>query len=717
MNIFHKVALEGLKKSRTRTGATIVGVALSTALFTAVTTFAVSLQSYMMKGAIVKYGGWHVAISDATNAFLQEQTRDDRVEDTTFFENIGYALLDGGSNPDKPYLFLAGFQEQTFEALPLELLSGRLPENSSEVLVPAHVASNGGVRFSVGDTLSLRVGSRSAGEEVLAQHDPYRSGENPGTVREDFLPMTQKTYTVVGICERPGFEETTAPGYTLITRMDQIQKPENLSAFVTLKDPFSVRNYVKSLPEEYGYLLNDNVLRFIGISGDQTFNMILCSIGIVLIVLIMLGSVFLIYNSFTISLNERVHQFGILLSVGATQRQILNTVLFEGFCIGIIAIPVGVAAGIPIIGLVLLLVSENFKNIMYDNVPLTLVVSAPAIAVAAVTGMSTILLSAYLPARKAAAMPVMECIRQTNAVEISERDIRIPKIVSRLFGLEGTIAWKNFRRNRKRYRSIVLSLMLSVVLYVSASSFEMDLKILAEETLVDVEGDILFLTRDMEETEFLRLYDDLKMVNGVSKSTCDPAAIGQGKMGVQPCMTFWSDTPGQTTEKLQTLIDGTGVTVPYTLYNIHKRLEEDRNMLFIVNLFAVFFTIMITMIATVNVFNTISTNIRLRRRELAMLRSVGMSDGEFGKMMRFECLLYGWRTLLYGLPVAGCCSWAVYMGVIGVEERTDIAFRFPWSSMGISILGVFLVIFITELYTVGKIRKENIIEALRDDMN
>lgn len=182
-------------------------------------------------------------------------------------------------------------------------------------------------------------------------------------------------------------------------------------------------------------------------------------------------------------------------------------------------------------------------------------------------------------------------------------------------------------------------------------------------------------------------------------------------------MTFWSDTPGQTKDRMQTLTDGAGITVSYTLRNVHEALEQNRNMLFIINLFAVFFTIMISLIAMANVFNTISTNIRLRRRELAMLRSVGMSDREFGRMMRFECLLYGFRTLLYGLPAAGLCSWGIYMVLIGLEEAVDTEYTIPWGSMGTSILGVFLMIFVTMIYTTGKIKKENIIDALRDDLN
>nr|WP_278320157.1 ABC transporter permease [Clostridium sporogenes] len=63
-------------------------------------------------------------------------------------------------------------------------------------------------------------------------------------------------------------------------------------------------------------------------------------------------------------------------------------------------------------------------------------------------------------------------------------------------------------------------------------------------------------------------------------------------------------------------------------------------------------------------FNTISTNIKLRRRELAMLRSVGMSDRDFQKMMNFECALYGMRALLFGLPIAVISSWLIYKGML-----------------------------------------------------
>lgn len=97
-----------------------------------------------------------------------------------------------------------------------------------------------------------------------------------------------------------------------------------------------------------------------------------------------------------------------------------------------------------------------------------------------------------------------------------------------------------------------------------------------------------------------------------------------------------------------------------------------------------------------------------------MLRSVGMSDRDFKKMMNFECAFYGIKTLLWGLPLAGILSWLIYKGM--ALGGAEICFMLPWSSMAISVLGVFIVVFITMQYAISKIKKENIIDALRDDL-
>lgn len=863
MNIFHKITLQSMIKSRTRTIVTIIGVILSAAMITGVATFGVSLLSYLANGAAQKYGDWHVEFVDVPASFLQERSHDEGVANTAAFENIGYATLDGGKNPDKPYLFIAGFRPEAFDTLAINLISGRLPENSDEILVSASVAANGGVKFAVGDTLSLAVGSRISGNENLGQHDPYTAGG------ETLVPQDERTYTVVGIYQRPGFEESTAPGYTLITKAADQNQADSISLFVTLKNPRGVHAYASSAAGNETYVFNEKVLSFMGLSDDNIFNQFLYAVGGIVVVIIMIGSIFLIYNAFNISLNERARQFGMLSSVGATAKQLRNSVLFEGLCIAAIGIPIGVIVGLGSISLVISVVAGNFGNVMYSNVPLTLTVSIPVIVVAAAVSLVTILISAYIPAQKAANTPVMESIRQTNEIKVESQAVKTSKLAQRLYGLAGTLALKNFKRNKKGYRSIVLSLVLSVVLFVSASAFVTDMKQAAERSVAFTTYDIGFATQNMDDREMLPLYDKLKTADSVYESsyqalmtyscaakasdlsddywvtagshapdemvnlpmdlqflddttylnmlsglglpaadytganakliavakmedhnhqvetidqvsdlfarsslnlTIAPSTNGEpqtapeqnvsmtfveivppdtlpipGNSGSEKLfffrvmapyslkeqfeipdpdsnknvavkgLTFRSEHPTQSTAEMETMIQGAGITADYTLYNTYKMLDESRNYIFIANVFAYTFIIMISLIAVANVFNTISTNIKLRRRELAMLRSVGMSDRDFQKMMNFECAFYGLRALLFGLPIAAIASWLIYKGmVLGGTDNID--FVFPWGSMAISVFSVLFVVFITMLYAVSKIKKENIIDALRDDM-
>ena len=870
MNVFHRIALQNLKKNRARTVVTVVGVALSTALITACVSFGLSLLRYAADGAAQKYGGWHVAFLSVDDEFADalhaEGETSGEAASITAIQNIGYAPLPGGQNPDKPYLCVTGFDQRAFDALPLTLLSGRMPQSSDEVIVPTHVLANGGVQLTPGDTLTLPIGRRTLNGRFLGQGDPY-------TPQEAFTPAAEQTYTIVGTYARPAFEPYTAAGYTLITVSNTGRLADSLSLFVTLSRPSQVYAYAQRHAQGHAALYNDNVLRFMGLSrSDRLFSALLLSIGCIVIAIIMTGSVFLIYNAFSISLCERTQQLGILASVGATAGQIRRSALFEGLCIGTVGIPLGMAAGLAGMGTVIAVVSQRFASIMYSGVALTLRISAPALACSAALSLITILLSAYIPARKAANTPMMACIRQTNDVKIRPGSLKTPLPVKRLLGLEGELALKNFGRNRRRYRSIVLSLSLSVVLFISTNAFVDALGQALSMAAALTTYDVGFGTQEMEDGQLLSLYEQLKTASGVTKSTYQsvmqaacvvrasdlspafwtadglsslstvgdtaqipveiqfldahtyleqlnaaglstaeytsdsgrliaiakllpgsdeeksgkeitdfrdmfahtdveatlvPLASGEPNheqslpvrftcveivgpdipptaqaapnteyvfqllapfelMEAFPSpaasadirvkgLTFLTDTPAKTASEMNAMIKQAGVSCAYMLLDSTKVLEENRNYIFIANVFSYTFIAMISLIAVANVLNTISTNIRLRRRELAMLRSVGMADASFARMMRFECAFYGLRALLVGLPLALALSVLIYQGMAqgGADE---IVYRFPLASVVISIGGVLTVIFVTMMYAVRKLRHENIINALRDDL-
>lgn len=855
MNIFHKAALAGLRRNRTQTIVTIIGVVLSAAMITAVATFGASLLDYVTRGAIQKYGGWHIGLLDVSTEEAEALAEGSAVEKAVAVSSIGYAALENGQNPDKPYLYLTGFTQDACDMLPVVLLSGRMPQNSSEVLVPTHLAINGGVTLEEGDTVTLSVGARQSGQGTLTQADPLQEGET-------LTNTAERTYTVVGTCQRPTFEPRSAPGYTLITVADG--QADACSVYLTLRHAGWVRSFAAQAGAGHSMLLNDNVLRFLGASDDTLFNAMLYAVAGIVVAIVMVGSFFMIHNAFSISLNERMRQIGMLSSVGATARQLRGMVLFEGLCIGAAGIPLGILVGLVSMGALLRAVAQNFGTILYSGVALTLVISPPALLAAVAVSLATILISAYVPAKKAAATPVMECIRQTNEIKVEARAVRIAPWQSRLYGLEGVLALKNFKRNKKRYRSVVLSLALSVVLFLATSAFVTYLQQASEMAIVFTTYDISLSSSDMPDYTLQGLYSQLRDMDGVTGGnyqqlcyyhtqvpanllsdtywqamggytsdeavplfigvqffdeetylqmiadqglpaeeytgpnakllgvaimplddgreheatdfpalftadetalTLDPVTAG-GAAGTPQTvtvtwrkltvpdivasgslsdfentgyyiqvaapwslkdtlaadakvqargMTFSAADPGKTTAAMDELLKASGLGVPYVLYNMHDVLSESRNYIFIANVFGYTFIVMISLIATANVFNTISTNIRLRRQELAMLRSVGMADRAFNRMMRCECVFYGMRALAAGLPLGLLCNGLVCRGMYHAGFD-GVTFEFPWAGLAISTGSVLLVVFVTMMYAVGRLRRENILDALRDDM-
>jgi putative ABC transport system permease protein len=179
-------------------------------------------------------------------------------------------------------------------------------------------------------------------------------------------------------------------------------------------------------------------------------------------------------------------------------------------------------------------------------------------------------------------------------------------------------------------------------------------------------------------------------------------------------MLFTSNDSFASSDELVAAMEESEAIKSYNLLNVDNILQTHRNVILLINVFTYGFVILISLITIANVFNTISTGIALREREFAMLRSVGMGDRSFNKMMNYECVFYGVKALLYGLPAAIAISYLMYLSLMDVSSRF-IPFIFPWFSIGISTVSVFFVVFVTMVYATGKIKKTNVIDALKGD--
>jgi len=906
MNVFNKVTLESLKKNRTRTIVTIIGIMLSAAMICASTTLVSSMQNFVLRCAIHIDGDWYGAVYDAAYKDYEDIRDSDRVSSAAYAQVLGYAKIDS-ANERKPYLYVLGGDVASgyFKTMPVHLILGTLPKDSTEIILPEHLTSNGKVNYKLGDTVTLDVGDRTLDGRRLGQDTPvytYDSETQVEIMSGERLENTEpRTYTVVGIYERPAFEDYSAPGYTALTAADTKSADQTpIHCYFKLHKPAGVYDFMKEMgyTQEYRYAYNTKVLLYSGTAPFDSFLTAFYSLAAIIIALIVFGSVSLIYNAFSISVSERTRQFGLLSSVGATRKQLRRMVLFEALAVSIVGIPLGILVGIGGIGITLLLIGDKFFSIVRVDIPMRLCVSWQAVVIAVVIALVTVLISVWIPSKRATKVSAVEAIRQSMDIKVSGRPVRTSKLAYKLFGLPGVLAGKHYKRNRKKYRTTVVSLFMSIVLFVSAAAFtdymmesaegglasdQFDLIYAAEsdassamtpDALLELlfseqnvtggtytkkqflQGDIsreyvtamfagrfadfgtesedaapkelgisgylyfvadaefnrllekynlkeadyydrdkplgIALDRNIELDRRLEKYVTLDTLQGdgcvieglyyveidgyyrkdsridengnkvvlyqnrdnendiielpygesfakytlrsektieeapffVSRST--PVAINM----IYPYSMLESVVPEAALnqfrnteyfltssnhtasfENLATVLTENGLS-SRQLFDYAANAETNRNVVTIIRVFAYGFIVLISLIAAANVFNTISTNISLRRREFAMLKSVGMTQKGFRRMMNYECLLYGSKALLLGLPVSCGITYLIYRAVTTAYETS---FHLPWAAIGIAVLSVFLVVFATMMYSMSKVKKDNPIDTLKNE--
>ncbi|MBQ1519953.1 MAG: ABC transporter permease [Clostridia bacterium] len=160
-------------------------------------------------------------------------------------------------------------------------------------------------------------------------------------------------------------------------------------------------------------------------------------------------------------------------------------------------------------------------------------------------------------------------------------------------------------------------------------------------------------------------------------------------------------------------MEGAGVTVISDGFlDLTAGARNDDNAIMVVNVFSYGFITLISLICVANVFNTISTNIALRRRDYAMLRSMGMTEKGLRRMSNYECVIYGAKALMIGLPIAAAVTYLIYKVV---ESAVVMSFTLPWGAIAIAVISVFAVVFASMLYSTNKLKKGSPIDALKDE--
>lgn len=217
MNVLKKCCYRSMKENPKRTVVTIIGIILATALITAVASMAVSFRASMILLEKKDNGDFHYLFAGVTQENIKYFQNNQNVEKIGLAEEIGYAPLEGCMNPDKPYVYIRAVDASGIQAMSLELIEGRMPQNGNEIVISRHIRSNGSVDLRVGDTITFQIGERVSEGYFLNQGNPYNN-------EETFSPIEEKTYTIVGMIERPNYqvEFRSAPGYSVFTHLESL---------------------------------------------------------------------------------------------------------------------------------------------------------------------------------------------------------------------------------------------------------------------------------------------------------------------------------------------------------------------------------------------------------------------------------------------------------------------------------------------------------------
>lgn len=856
MNILNKLTQKHLTMNKKRTIVTIVGIILSTALMVGIGLLLSTFRESMIQEVIMERGDYNARIDDISKSNLTIIDNNSNVKSYITRNYLGYDRIP----TDETISYFKLFSVDDAYMSHLTLIEGRLPKNSQEVVIPKYLYEQYSETLKIGNTLNLSIGDRYYEGKQVPDNAPYCEGEYINNPKEYKL-------TIVGVIERDYYEDSEIGCFIYTTGLTS----DKMDVFITYKKVNKTYENTESIAKSLGILQGDEYYdrveyntSLLALHGTSNYSNLISSMAGMLIIMLSLVSiacVIVIYNSFAISVMERKKQFGLFSSIGATKRQIKSTVLYEAMIVSLIGIPLGILSAYLGIYVVVLIMNNLLKGMFsvgfhLSTYPLFIIIPIIFMVI-------TIFVSASIPAKRASKISPIEAIRLNDDIKIKSKKVKSPKIIRKLFGIEGDIAYKNMRRNKKKYRITVVSLFISIVLFISFSGYMTYFLASADSYLAIPEVDV-FVRYDPEnsdpeviksiknnssvedymeylgvpattntdmfdaytknfqnflvDNDYYQKHDEpyykainfivlsnesyrkyLNMIGGKEElpilynnfnsivyNTGSRKSYNMNRYNnTNKTITIFSEPTnsledGSVQYKELFKIDkyylsnnefvGLGIyddiiteviiissdmaeeyqliadepTVQYGYTNIHikapnyknldKMIEEydkegrlsfinyvnvkeemkmENNMILAIKILVYGFITLVTLIGVTSVFNTINTSIALRRKEFAVLRSIGLTPSGFNKMLRFESLFFGLKSLFYAIPVSLGVIFLMYLSMRGTVDLGTILI--PWKSIFLAVILDFLVIAISMSYATKKVKKDNILDAIREE--
>lgn len=882
MKLLNKLTLKNLRLNKVRTIVTIVGIMLSAALITVVSGMALSGRQTMIDAQMVYGGNYDVALDIIDNSVIETARNNRNVKNAFYKERLGYARTKNADGEICDYSVLAMSENTYGNCFKIDLIKGKFPTNSGEAVVTKAFKTQDGKDVKIGDKITLDVGVLTDKDGNVLDDEGIHNLLQKDFNKCSIIDTVKRTYTVTGIIERPKTSELYDPSnfsmiYTVSDEKAPIEaiRTKHMNKLYIAYTPQSEGDYLQNTADILGfkaddmsnvisdeippedqqtsginaYEFNSILLSMKGYGSNDATNTVIFSLAVIIIIIVMLASVFVIRNSFAISITEKTSMYGMLASVGATKRQIRRNVLFEGFILGLIGIPLGILLGLGV-NAILITILNSVLGDMLNGAKFVFVTPTIPIICAIVLSAVTIFCSSFFIALRASRIPPLVAIRGNKDIKVkNNKPYRTSKLTKKLFGVGGEIASKSLKRSRKKYRTTVISIVVSVAMFIAVSAFmdygmtytehyygKPDYSYMVSgidtkqaqtiEKMPEIENYLTvglqyghvsadvpvnecgenFLYDNADGTksfgaEFLEfehdtfvqicreleldynkvkggvlVYSQVTPDNSESGNSSKPmklfgktaptkfivygnddngneliagklkvssvfdeipksadSVIGEGtifgqgliigeqgvispQLGEHGCdITLYANTSNHTslTNRIESM-SGTGDSESYiSIFDYEENVRQFNAVMLIVGIFVYGFIGVISLIGLTNIFNTISTNMQLRSKEFASLKSIGMTKKEFNRMIRLESLMYGIKSLLIGIPLGIAGVFAIFSAFsVG---SVPMSFVFPWKAILISIAVVFVAVWLIMKYSISKVNKQNIIETIRND--
>lgn len=829
MKSYSDITLKYLKENKKRTLFTIIGIILSLSLISGVGFLGLSVRDLLYDNAIknsgdYEFGFWNV--DKKVISILRNDVDLDKVGVITNADSGSYKL---GGFEDCTIYITSEDEVCLKDIFKTELTEGRLPENGSELIISDEAKEY--LKLELNDKITLN--------EIN-----YKN--------EKEIKVGVKEFTIVGFTK----ESFPSDGTWLngITFLEKIENNKTYDIKFTVKDNKNKYQTVLSKAkrlniEEELIDSNNDLLALRGQSEYKGINDVIKGISIFVIIIIMITTIFLIYNTINISITERMAEFGILRSIGATPKQIRNLVIKESLILCLISIPFGVLSGFIGVWITVKLLESNISMMFNDSI-LTVKFYPSIILFTLIIGVITIFIASFGPARKAGKVSPISIIKGSSGGSIKYYN---GKIVRKIFGVEGWVAYKNIRKNSKRFIVTILSLSISLIMFILFTTLNMKrLDELAYINKSSLTHGNIYLRKDIVN----EVSDKIKNINGIDEVyiqpylwleylALDPALITDEfkssygyesdeflnnitilgyddnslkelgvenglkdgeviiinsfarynedgkleninisnleeddtfKIPVSNFSTLEENFLGLLIEdlnndnciefKVKKILDknpfesdynydfkiimskdflekiNTSEYIRYELKfkytNINdekltesasneiQSIEEDykltlndlnadnkmqQQMWTVINVFVYGFIVIISLIGIVNVVNTISLNILLKKKEFGTLGTIGMSERQLSKMVILEGMLHGIiSSIIGGIISLGLVLIAVKIINFGLTVSNKIY----WQPFVIGFTINLLVVFIASLIPLNKLKKMNLVETIRN---